>query len=649
MSTTSAISAAIACLLLSGQVSAAPCPAAGGAVEIVLVPPFEVAASTVRLTGERVEPSCEATGPLAETYDLEVECDNRSACRFAPDALAPGLWVHRIDVTAGASAGQIQARRRLVLDRSAGSHSVLWHLFRTVATVSDLGDDPECTTCLRSALQQSAEAEAPMLIVFDRSLAGDVVLLDQLPALAASQVMLDGFDFDGLPHRRGIDAAGLPRAALRITGTSNRVAGLRLANSGGNADVLLIDGAAANGNLVESVQVQGRTGEVCERRGQTGCVLAGECSVPTRTAPNGDCGDDGIAVRDDAGRLGANRLVQVEVSGAYDKGVKISDGGVAVLERGHVHDNADGGIQATLGGTLTAVENISDRNRGTNGANGLAANGPRIDGTDPAFLSTRGNLLRGNALRGLSVRSLSHATLRDDFACGNGTDGTGSGFGLAVLDAAGFAATADARGLALVRNVDGGALAIGSSVLALGSSDSPGTNALAFNGIDSSLEGPTQIRNLSTQPVNAVGNYWERCGESYECTEVAVILGDVFTAGAAVDVVPARANARLDAPAVHAIRPSHARAGELVWIYGEGFDAVGAAAESDGCDGNGRACRGSDANCVFIDRKGAEIVAATPSMLVIRAPLTCVEPVKLIVRTRHSRGAARVQWCTAQE
>jgi hypothetical protein len=648
VSTLSATSALVVSLLLAGKVAAAPCPAAGGTVTIQLLPPFGAAPSTVDLTGELVEQSCEDDGTLAVTYDLPVDCAE-SPCRFTAQGLAPGLWVHRISVGGGESAGQRQARRGLVLDASAGAQTVLWNLFRTVATVVDMGDSLECEGCLRRALELSGEADKPMLIAFDTPLAGDVVLSDQLPELGASQVTLDALDFDGLPHRRGIDVNGLPRAALRITGGSNRVIGLRLANAGGDADVLLIDGTAANGNRVESTQIVGRTLEVCEDRGQIGCVIDGQCSVPTRFAANGDCGDDGIAVRDDAGRLGANHFVDVDVTGAYDKGVKISDGAVAVLERSRVHGNSDGGIQTTLGGTLTALENVSEANRGTRGANGLAANGPRLDGSDPASLTTRGNLLRHNALRGLSVRSLSHAVLRDDFVCGNGTEGTEAGFGLALLDAAGFSASASVRGIALVHNLAGGLSTMETSTADLGTADSPGRNALAFNGIGSNLSGPKQLRNQTALPLTAVGNHWESCGPTYDCAEIAVLIGSVYSPDATVDVAPARPNAQREAPIIHEIRPTFARAGELVWIYGEGFDAVGGAAQDAECDGAGRPCRASDPNCVFIDRQGAEIVAATPTLLVIRAPFTCVEPVKLIARTRHSRGYARTRWCTIED
>ncbi len=651
MSTASTTAALVVPLFLAGKVAAAPCPASGAAVSVEILSPAIASASTVTLTGELVEPSCDsATEPtLSRAYATQIDCAGDRPCTTGLERLAPGVWTHRISVAGGESDGQFQARRRLLLDRSAGLHSVFWDLFRTVATVVNTDDAPDCDGCLRRALEQAAFTAKPMLINFAESAAGDIVLFDQLPELAASQVTIDGMDSDGLAHRRTIDAGGLPRATLRITGSSNRVIGMRLANAGADSDVLLIEGAEANGNQIEGVQIIGRTLEVCERRGEIGCVIEGECIVPERFSPNGDCGDDGIAVRQDAGRLGANRLIEVDVTGAFDKGVKISEGAVAVLERSRVHHNSDGGAQATLGGTLFAIENESVSNRGTRGANGIAANGPRLDGTDSASLTTRGNLVRDNALRGLSVRSLSHAVLRDDFVCGNGTTGTNAGFGLAVLDAAGFAASADVRGVALVHNLDGGISVSGTSAINLGDTTSEGFNAFAFNGIHSALSGGKQVRNATALTVPAIGNHWEQCGPTYDCSEIAVLIAAIQSPAAMVAIVPARANARMRAPIIHEIRPSYAQAGDLVRIYGENFDAVGAAAQDPECDGAGRPCTASDPNCVFVERMGVEIVAATPTMLVFRAPFTCVEPVKLAVRSRHSRGYARAEWCRIEE
>ncbi len=630
----------------SASATAAPCPPTGGVSSIVITPPTGAAPSSINLSGERVEASCVTGETLAVSYSLQVECDGQAPCSFAVEKLAPGLWIHRIFVTAGGSLGQVQAQRGLLLDGSAGTQEVPWSLFRSVATVLTTDDDPECQGCLRQALHLAPGAEKPMLIGFNASVAGTITLSDQLPELSSSNVTIDALDFDGRPHRRTIDVNGLSRAALRITGSDNHVLGLRITNVGGDSDMLLVDGANANRNLIESVQIVGRAIRICERLGEVGCLVDNRCSIPNRLAPRGDCGDDGVAVRDDAGIQGPNRLTDIDVSGAFDKGVKISEGAVAQLERSWIHENSDGGIQATLGGALTAIENRSEGNRGTLGANGLAANGPRLDREDPALLTTQGNLLRDNALRGLSIRSLSLATIRDDFVCGNGTLGTDVGFGLAMLDAAGFSAHANVRGSAFVHNLDGGVLTMGASTANLGNVDSPGHNAIGFNGADTTLEGPTGIRTSGPTALSAVGNQWEQCGPTFECSEIAVLVGAVFAPEAGVEIVPALATPQMRAPVIREIRPTYAAAGELVWIYGENFDAIGAAAQNPACDGPGRPCRAFDPNCVFIGRETAEIVAATPTLLVIRAPFTCVEPVKLAARTRRSRGFARTTFCT---
>ncbi len=641
-----ATTAVLLSIALTSSAYSAPCPVTGGSIEVEVVPPANAGPSEITLSGTRIVSSCEGDDTLSTTYTLRVNCEGDGPCMFDASRLAPGLWLHRIFVTAGASLGQIQARRGLVLDASAGTHSLRWPLFRTVFTVLSADDDAECQACLRRALELSATAEKPMLIAFNPSVDGDLTVSDQLPALSASRVTIDAIDFDGLPHRRTIDANGRSDAGLRITGSDNHVIGLRIANVGGGSDMLLIDGPGASRNRIESVQIVGRAIRFCERAGSAGCIIDNLCITPTPQSPRGACGDDGIAIRDDAGVDGANVLIDVDVSGAFDKGVKVSEGGVAQLHQSWIHQNADGGVQTTFGGTLTAIENRSEGNRGTLGANGLAANGPRLGTTDPAFLTTRGNLLRDNALRGLSIRSLSLATIRDDFICGNGTIGTDVGFGLALLDAAGFSASADVHGTALVNNLDGGVLTDGNSTADLGDTRSPGHNAIGFNGSNSNLDGPAQFRNLTTSPMSAVGNQWEQCGSTFECSEIAVLIGAIFAPESGVEVVPALASPQRRAPVIHEIRPTFAREGDLVWIYGENFDAIGAAAADPECDGAGRPCRASDPNCVFVGNQTAEIIAATPTLLVVRAPFTCVEPVKLGARTRRSRGFARTTFCT---
>jgi len=626
--------------------TAAPCPLTGGSVEIRVERPVGASSARVVLSGELLDASCDSAGLHGSSYQHEVDCGDENACAVVVAGLAPGQWVHRIAVATGDSAGQAQARQSLVMARNAGVHALDWRLFRSVFTVISMDDGTGCDGCLRRALELAADAPKPMLIQFADDAVGAVVLVDVLPELTSTAVTIDGIDRNGVAHRRTIDANGLARAALRIRGGGHHIIGMRFANAGGDADVLLIEGPASNDNRIESVQIAGRATEYCERRGEAGCVLDRRCAIPNRNAPQGSCGDDGIAVRDSAGALGENLLVDVDVSGAFDKGIKVSEGGVARIERSRVHGNVDGGIQATLGGSLTAVENFAESNGGTTTANGIAANGPRIGGGDPAHLTTRGNIIRRNELRGLSVRSLSVATLNDDYVCGNGAADRGTGFGLAVLDAAEWSSTARVRGAAFVHNNGGGVVTDGGSTVDLGDMSSPGLNAFAFNGV--TTPAPSEVRNRSLQMVPAIGNHWHACGPGYDCNEDAVGSAAVDAPIAAVEVAPARPSALRDPPAIHEMRPTTARKGDLVWIYGRDFDAIGAAAQQPGCAGPGRVCRASDPNCVFIGRDAAEILAATSTLLVIRAPFTCVAPVVLTARTRRSRGFARTTFCTLE-
>jgi hypothetical protein len=410
---------------------------------------------------------------------------------------------------------------------------------------------------------------------------------------------------------------------------------------------VLIEGAQANGNLLDHVAVRGRALEACQVGDTIGCVLDGACVVPSPGAPRGDCGDDGIAVRDFAGAAAPNVVRAADVRGARDKGIKASEGGVVRVERSLVTGNTDGGIQATLSGQVVALENEVRANRGTPTANGIAANGARPDSVAAAALTTRGNLLVDNALRGVSVRSLSLATLRDDFACGNGTAGRDDGFGLAILDAAGQAASVNVRGLAALHNLGGGVVVGSTSSGDFGTADAFGSNAFAFNGVRDALV-PVNFRNQTSHALTAIGNHWEHCGARVPCDLARVRASDVYraTLEATVAVTPALATPHRDAPRITAIEPPFAAAGDLVRLYGSGFDAIDGA--GSGCDQipAANSCRPVRGNCVFIDRQPAEVVAVTPTMLVVRAPFTCVAPVEVAARTARSRGFGRASFCT---
>jgi hypothetical protein len=562
-----------------------------------------------------------------------------ATCRVQFTGLRPGRWTHSIGVLNGPSAGQLQGRSGLLLDQSAGRHGVTWLLYGSVQTVTSLADAAECVGCLRSALTAAEAGDKPALVQFAPNLKGTIILSAALPPLAAGQVTVDGFDADGVPLTRSIDANALNAAALRIIGSQNQVFGLRLLDVGGNSDTFIVETADANDNLLDSLQIIGRTTELCGDGG-SGCVIDGVCRVPDRQSPNGVCGDDGIAIRLQAGTGGPNLIRSCVVSAAHDKGIKVSDGGVAVVDQSLSIGNADGGMQATLGGTMTVRESITTNNRGTTSANGLAANGPAVGSTAPAVLTTRGNLSLMNSLRGISVRGLSVADLHDDFICGNA-----GGFGVAIMDAAGLSSTVTAAGLGVIHNPVGGVAVSDNSRASFAAPGAAGNSAFAFNG-PAAPPSPANFRNMTPFAIPAYGNAWQHCGEHGPCNVGDVLALDVFTnAPAPVTVDPALPTRSHTRPHITSIEPSFAAVGDLVRIYGSGFDAIDGAGDS--CDGIAAAntCRPQHGNCVFVGRTAAEVVAVTPTMLVVRAPFTCVAPVSVSVRTRWAHGFSHADFC----
>jgi hypothetical protein len=637
---------AVACVSTAVDAGGLPaCPPTGGNLRVSALPPAATGPAAVVFFGNLDEPTCE--GALATGYARLVLCDPAvtGSCEAPFSALQPGRWSHRVLVIGGAGEGQLQGRRALLLAAAAGENAFSWPLFASVTTVSSLIDSPTCTGCLRAAIAIAEGAAKPALVQFALNTVGTVVLAAPLPPLAAGRVTLDGFDPDGRPQRRTVDGNGLNAAALRITGADNTVAGLRVVNAGGNSDVVLIDGSAAVRNRLESLQVVGRSLIPCGAD-QRGCLIDGICRTVETDPPLGACGDDGIAARGGAGLGGENVVFGCEVMGAFDKGIKISNGAFARVERSSLHDNADGGLQATLGGSVLAVENVAENNHGTASANGLAANGPEGGVPPAAVLETQGNLVRGNALRGISVRSLSEAVVRDDHVCGNGAPASG-GFGIAVLDAAGLSANASVQGTAVVHNTDGGVVVGDSSTLDLGGLGSAGDNALAFNGPPAASR--ANLQNLTAFPVSASNDQWESCGGGWRCDVAAVLDRDVLQSPplgtvAVEPAQPPRARAPLE---ITAVSPPFAAAGELVRVYGKGFDAIEGNAPDGGCEDipSANRCDPPSGNCVVVDGQPADVVAVTPTMLVLRAPFSCVAPVRIEIRNRHARGIARATFC----
>src|SRR5215468_3769615 len=206
--------AMVAVVAMEGVCRAAPCPLGGASLRVELQPAATAGPTTAIAIGILTAPSCDdAGGRLPTTYAQTVDCQpDSTGCTAMLDGLRPGEWTHRILVTAGEGLGQFQARTQLLLDRTAGTQVQTWPLYRSVQTVVSLDDTSDCTGCLRDAIA----AAKPALIQFATGLAGTIRLSGALPALLVGNETIDGFDSDGVPLTRTIDANGLNIAALRI-------------------------------------------------------------------------------------------------------------------------------------------------------------------------------------------------------------------------------------------------------------------------------------------------------------------------------------------------------------------------------------------------------------------------------------------------
>lgn len=570
----------------------------------------------VTLVGTRLVCDC-AGGGGALTFESSFTCLGVDAQRCGEvTGLAPGEWLLELRVDAPGT-GQVQYRRERLVAGVAPARSA-WTAFASVLVV----DDPDNTGIgsLRNRIQLANDAAKPLLIRFDDDVfpAGEVALVPlafALPTLEADETTIDARDALGLAGNRGVDVQEMAFGGLSIGGARNHLIGLRLRNAGGqDRDLVRVAGARASGNVLEDLVVEGPA---------TG---------------------DGIGVDDGAGSgFGAAATVirGCEISGVGDKGVKVTTGAFARIESSHVHDNANGGIQATLGGNAYVADSLIERNAGVGAENGLAVQG--AEGGIASSMSGAGNLVRDNGGNGLSVRAFATAAIADSAFVGNGTGG------IRVYNDIGPAALVAVEGSAFACNVLDGAVVLDSSVVDLGGGPfaSFGANAFAFNG---EPEPGIDLRAVSTEEVVAVGNQWQSCGSGVSCDERAVLANDIRDGGSGVVIEPAVAVGGDGFPEVTRVVPALGRAGELVRIFGSGFDAIGG--YGDGSCESIAAANGCDpvvGNCVTIGGVVAEVEAVTPTMIVARWPFTCLEPVALRVSVRRVAGVATsnsIEVCT---
>lgn len=596
---------------VTGTPTLRTCPRRGVVLEIEIDNRAAVTPVRLRLSGTREEGDC--TGPTGFTdYDEVVDCaaEGPSPCAVVED-LRAGSWIHSIEVLEPET-GQVQHQPRLLVAGDVPER-IRFTVFPQVATVVTTADSGPGS--LRAILLAAGEGPRPLLIQFDREVfpAGvptTVQWASAPPQLSADEVTIDGTDATGASGNRIIDAGGGPRAALVVTGGRNHLLGLRIRNAGANnRDVLSITGALASGNLVE------------------------RCIVDTAATA------DAIGVDLQAGsdfQETVNVIRDTEVFGAFDKGIKVTTGSHARIERSWIHDNRNGGIQAALGGFVQAFDNLVEDNRGGTAQNGLAVLGADDAGGEVSFseMQARGNISRRNGGNGFAARVGALGRVRDGYFSGNASAG------IRIFNDAGPPASAAVAGSTVACNGTDGALVADQSFADFGGGPlaSDGNNAFTQNNLNAGFENLRVI--TSEVPLSAANNQWQHCGLSQSCNDAEIRRLDL-NPGAEVEIDPTQAHRNLQ-PAITEISPRRGRRGELFRIFGTNFNAIDGHFAGAQCQNlNARnTCVPLRGNCVLVGGARALLEAVTPTMLVARWPFTCTEPVNLVVRVDQGPGAA---------
>ncbi|GBD25877.1 hypothetical protein HRbin30_01204 [bacterium HR30] len=583
-----------------------PCPPDGAAsVEIDFQNGELLPDATALVSGELLFPSCNTDSPLATNYSGQVSATGTASF----EGLVPGVWIHHVAVLQPPT-GQVQHRQGLVV-AGPTPNRLRWRLFASVYTVTTPDDRNDSALSLRAALERANTSLAPTLIRFDDAVFPPgqpvtVLLRSALPPLTGGNITIDGYDAGGNAAFRIIDANGGAYPALAIRSARNHVLGLTLRNVGGtDRDVVSIAGPSAFGNAIEDCLIEGST---------TG---------------------DAVGIDDRAGRdfaATANVIRNSVIRGANDKGIKVTTGAHARVERNWVIHNGNGGVQATLGGRVLVRDNLIEHNEGSSAQNGIAVNGAHpASPEDPALLLADGNLVRRNAGAGVLVRAQSAAYLRANVFAHNARDGGRA----QAVDAAGSPAVrADEN--AFVCNRSAGFVVESDTQVDFGGGAFGGTggNLFAWNG---SGQPRRNFVHAARTPLFARGNYWERCTAPGNC-EGVVIDQDIAGNTTQAALTPALAASTAQTPLVRAVRPRVAQAGELVRVIGAGFFPQ---TSSFVCAGEGGSCE--DAFCVTVNGIPATVEAATPTSVFLRMPMTCFGPSTLEIRTPE--GSALTEYC----
>lgn len=660
---------------------------------------------TLELAGEIRDPNATCDGAGATSYRATVVCRGSGFVRCGTVAdLRPGAWIHRLATRVEGSEPQRQTRDRVVLAGAKVSNVLTWAVFARAFVVGAAHEDALRATLASAAAFTDATGDRAF-VGFDREafpgpgdprvieLTRGVCLEDGRHAglcLSGDDLVVDGLDDRAEPGAVVLSIGSRNAPVIRVHGERNVLRGLVVQGSTGSqlsaqADAIAITGTRAQGNRLERVVVRGPTF------------------------------GDGVSVEDAAGAEIETVIVDSEIGGAAGVGVKATTAARARVVRSCLHDNGSGGAMATLGGSLTARENVVQRNAPGAAPAGLAAGASDASGPRSSLV-TSANVIRFNGARGLSVTDGADADFRDDAVSDNQFAGARvetvtagaapsarfAGVALTCNHAAGISGTCepsvDPAGTPCLGDRDccGGAAGCCADepgcttparctmrasqgygvVLATCPGCAPpdvdfaggggaGRNALALNRNDyPNGSGVNLLHGVPGLALAAAGNQWERCGVTASCDVDAVAVGDVRPVETArVDLVPASAP-RAGGPAVTHVSRGRPRAGDLVHVFGRGFNAIDGAscaktpAPVDACSVEHprieRQNRSRYGNLVRLLTGGeavaVDVAAVTPTMLAFRMPFDCFAPAELVVSRRDAadvRRASSIAFCDA--
>ncbi len=684
--------AALAVLLTSLEPSGAtipPCPGTA-TVTVYALNLGTDPAITLSLTGDLVSTAtCASSGRTH--YAATLTCTGTGIVRCGTlTGLAPGVWLDHRDAPA-------QTRRDVFLADAPGvANSLTWTLYPHAyqVTTTDPAD-------LRARLREAEASGGPALVTFALP-SGSVIAFAQadpacppgasaLLCVLGSGIVLDGLDATGAPGVT-LSAGTLDYRLVRVFGSDDVLRGLVLRGAQFTVPFACRPDVNGPGCPTQADTLDFAPGS------QRGRLEQATVLGPAR--------GDAVSVE------GTDVLVIAsEITGADDKGLKATDGGSVTIRDSCIHDNANGGIQSTRGGHATALRNVVEHNLPREAQNGLFAI-EAFPGLGPSTIATDGNIVRFNGSRGLSVSGAASGTFANDFVVDNGVAGavvesidtnpTGSpavvlrGVTLAcnhrdrltgtcgapdpplvcMPDCITNPCTDDAHccatpgcGVACSPSFPDGLGAVvsqcttaGCAVPAadFGTAAEAGRNAFTLNPNNFAQQTGFNLKNaVAGLVVPAQGDQWQQGATQASCVTRAPMNPDVCVVpGATVDAgVPA--NPRTGASVLSAVVPARPRAGDLVRVYGAGFDAIDgvACAPEDAttppstCTGENPKVAAANAatsplgNHATVTLAGqafaADVWAVTPTMLAFRMPVDCFAPGTLAVSRQDDTGIVR--------